>query len=118
VVDDEADVLNLTRIILERANYEVQTVLSVEEAFSKIEESTPDLILLDVVLPDMDGCELCKRLKENPETSSIPVVMYSASGGDRTLTRVREAGADDFLLKPFTVEQLLTTIQKHLRSGV
>ena len=113
-VDDEVDTLNLVRIILESAGYTVEMAEIGREAFEKIDFRKPDLVLLDIRLPEMDGYEICRRLKEDPETKYVPVVMFSASGSEHTAERAREAGADGFLVKPFTMDQLLDAVGQHL----
>ncbi len=79
-----------------------------------ISQEKPDLILLDIKMSGMDGYEICRKLRQNPETTTLPIIMFSASDSKMTRTRAREIGADDFLLKPFAIEQLLDVIKKHL----
>ncbi len=114
VVDDELDTVNLVRIILGTEGYPVQTAQDGQEAFLRISQEKPDLILLDIRLPGMDGYEICRKLKRSPETATVPIIMFSASDSKLTRTRVREAGADEFLLKPFTIKKLLGVVTKHL----
>ncbi len=113
VVDDEIDTLNLVKMILETESYKVQIAQDGQEAFSRISQEKPDLILLDIKMPGMNGYEICRKLKRSPETATVPIIMFSASDSN-TKTRVREAGADGFMLKPFTIEQLLDVVKKHL----
>ena len=114
VVDDEPDVLNLAKIVLERAGYKVVTASNGIEAEEKIPSEQPDLILLDVVMPKKNGFEVCKVLKENPDTSHIPIIIFSASGSRGNRESASKAGADDFLLKPFTIEELTDIVLKNL----
>lgn len=114
VVDDEADSLEIMRMILENAGYDVQTASNGQEALSKINEQKLDLIFLDVKMPKMDGKELCRKLKRDPETAKIPVVLHSASGNEQTRARAIEAGADGFMFKPFTMEKLVGIVKEHL----
>jgi DNA-binding response OmpR family regulator len=114
VVEDEADTLNLAKIILETEGYKIQTASDGQETFKTIDKRKPDLILLDLRLPDIDGYEICLKLKGRSETESIPIVMFSASGGESSKERALEAGADDFLGKPFTMAQLLDVVKRHL----
>ncbi len=113
VVDDEADTVNLAKLILETEGYLVQTANDAQEAFLKINQQKPDLIFLDVRIPKINGYEICKKLRQKPETATVPIVMFSASNGN-TKTSVRDAGANDFMLKPFTIKQLLDVVKKHL----
>lgn len=106
VVDDEADSLEIIRLILENEGYKVQTASDGQEALSKASQQKPDLIFLDVKMPELDGYEVCRRLKSLPETTMIPVIMHSASGSEQTRAQAREAGADDFMFKPFTIKKL------------
>ncbi len=114
VVDDEADTLNLAKIILETEGYKIQTASNGQVTFKKIDQQKPDLILLDIRLPDIDGYEICRKLKGRSETETIPIVMFSASSGESAKERAFEAGADDFLGKPFAMAQLLGVVKRHL----
>jgi len=114
VVEDEADTLNLAKIILETEGYKIQTASDGQETFKKIDQRKPDLILLDIRLPDIDGYEICRKLKGRSETETIPIVMFSASGSESAKKRALEAGADDFLGKPFAMAQLLGVVKRHL----
>ena len=114
VVDDEADSLEIMRIILENAGYDVQTASDGQEALSKIGEQKVDLVFMDIKMPKIDGYELCRRLKQDPETAKIPVVMHSASGSEQTRIQAYEAGANGFMFKPFTMQKLVAIVQKHL----
>jgi CheY-like chemotaxis protein len=114
VVDDEADSLEIMRMILENEGYEVQTASDGQEALSKISQQKLDLIFLDVKMPKLDGYELCRKLKRDPETTKIPVVMHSASGSEKTRAYAHEAGADGFMFKPFTMKKLVGIVKKHL----
>lgn len=114
VVDDEVDTLNLTRIVLETEGYEVETAKDCKEAFDKIVEGKPDMILLDIRLPGMNGFEMCRQLKSQMETKSIPIVMFTASGSKRIKKEVHEIGANGFLLKPFNIDKLIEVVKTHL----
>ncbi len=114
VVDDEADTLNLAKIILETEGYKIQTASNGQVTFKKIDQQKPDLILLDIRLPDIDGYEICRKLKGRSETETIPIVMFSASSSESAKERAFEAGADDFLGKPFAMAQLLGVVKRHL----
>lgn len=116
VVDDEEDTLNLTKIVLENEGYEVQTALNHTEAFEKIQTAMPDVILLDIKLPGMDGFEICRRLRSRAKTKAVPIIMFSASINEKTLKQTQEIGANGFLLKPFNIGKLISVVKKHLGS--
>jgi len=80
----------------------------------KAREEKPDIILLDVMLPGPDGFEVCKRLKENPETCNIPVVIVSVRGSEEDRKKAFEAGCADYIVKPFEIQDLIKAIRKHL----
>jgi len=112
VVDDEPDVLTLTKLILEGAGISVITASNGKEALQKAEDEKPNLILLDVVMPGKSGFEVCKILKSQPQTRSIPVIIFTVLNRDVDRTLSVEAGADDFLPKPLEPEDLLLLVKK------
>jgi DNA-binding response OmpR family regulator len=113
-VDDNDDILEVLRYILEDSGYVVDTLSDGHFLFDKIKEHTPDLILLDIMLGDMDGRALCRDVKAQQETHGIPVILVSASH-DIAAT-LRQIGApDDFVAKPFDLDELLNCIQKQLQ---
>ena len=93
----------------------VVTAVDGEEALKKIPEEKPDLILLDIMLPAMNGYQVCRRLKTDPETETIPVVVVTAKSQESDKFWAKETGADDFLTKPFEMEELLQKIQDNLQ---
>jgi two-component system phosphate regulon response regulator PhoB len=115
VVDDEPDLLELIHYNLTKAGYDVASVLSGEEALAHVRASLPDLIVLDVLLPGLDGLEVCKALRRNPTTASIPIVMLTARSEDADVVAGLELGADDYLTKPFSPRVLLARIKAVLR---
>ncbi|MBD3206943.1 response regulator [Candidatus Bathyarchaeota archaeon] len=114
VVDDEPDILDLTRMFLENEGYKVFTAGNSEEALKIVENMIPDIILLDIVMSGFDGLETCEILKSNPITGDIPVIMFSALGREEDKAKSREAGACDYIIKPFSKETLLKKIKAHL----
>src|SRR5262245_23765096 len=115
VVDDEPDLLELVHYNLTRAGYDVACVMSGAEALSHAQLHPPDLILLDVLLPDVDGLEVCKALRRHPQTERIPIVMLTARSEDADIVAGLELGADDYLTKPFSPRVLLARIKAVLR---
>ncbi|MCP8315187.1 MAG: response regulator [archaeon] len=116
VVDDEQDILELARVILENKGYEVITAKDGNEALEKVSASKPDLIILDIIMPRKNGLEVCKILKSNPKTKSICILMFTVLGRDSDREQGLKAGADDYLVKPFSAEELIETIKKYLAS--
>lgn len=114
VVDDENINLRLVSRLLEMEGYEVVTAQSGEAALHLIEQTRPDLALLDVMMPVMDGYELCRRLRQNPVTAQIPIVMLTALVDENDRLKGIEAGADDCLPKPFDVDVLRTILKRFL----
>ena len=115
VVDDEPDLLELVHYNLTKAGYDVACVMSGEEALAHVRSSPPDLIVLDVLLPGLDGLEICKALRRNPTTAGIPIVMLTARSEDADVVAGLELGADDYLTKPFSPRVLLARIKAVLR---
>ena len=114
VVDDEIINLRLVSRLLEIEGYEVISAQNGEAALRLTGQSPPDLALLDVMMPDMDGYELCRRLRQNPKTVGIPIVMLTALVDENDRLKGIEAGADDCLPKPFDLEMLRTLLTRFL----
>lgn len=118
VVDDEEDILNLVEYNLTRENYKVHCVETGEEALEAARSLHPDLMLLDLMLPGVDGLEVCKKLKYNPDTAKIPIIMLTAKGEETDIITGLEVGADDYISKPFSPKILLARVRATLRRGV
>lgn len=114
-VDDNDDILEVLRYILEDSGYIVDTLADGQYLFDTIKKHTPDLILLDIMLGNMDGRVICKELKKNKETCHIPVIMVSAS--HNIAETIKQDGPDDFVAKPFDLNVLLNAIQTQLTSA-
>ena len=115
VVDDEPDLLELVHYTLTRAGYQVYCVKSGEEALTQVEARPPDLIVLDLMLPGMDGLEICQRLKRVSQTAAIPIVMLTARSEEVDVVTGLELGADDYLTKPFSPRVLSAHVKAVLR---
>lgn len=115
IVEDEEDVLELIRYNLEKSEYRVETALDGRAALDKARAGKPDLILLDLMLPKVDGLQVCRTLKNEPNTSTIPVVMLTAKGTEADIVAGLEMGADDYITKPFSPRVLLARIKAVLR---
>jgi two-component system phosphate regulon response regulator PhoB len=112
-VDDNEDILEVLQLILEDSGYEVETLTNGHLLFDKIKAHRPDLILLDIMLGNMDGRELCKNVKSTIETNDIPVILISAS--HNLSDRFKPCDApNDFLAKPFDIKELLDKVHTHL----
>jgi len=113
-VDDEANVTRLEQVLLQRSGYRVVTAADGMQALARLEEERPDLILADITMPHLDGIELLRRLKANPETASIPVILVTAKAQDGDIFEGERAGAALYLSKPFSPMQLLEAVQRTL----
>jgi len=115
IVDDEQDILDLLSYNLELAQYKTQSIQNGIEVFKELEKSNYDLILLDLMLPGMNGIEVCKKLKENSSTSSIPIIMITAKGEENDIVRGLEIGADDYISKPFSPKVVIARVEAIFR---
>ena len=115
VVDDESDLCELVKLHLEKSSFSVKTFLSATALFNVLQTELPNLIILDLMLPDMDGMEVCKLLRSHSRTSRIPIIMLTARGevSDRVLGL--ELGADDYVTKPFSPRELVARVKAVLR---
>ena len=110
IVDDNLTNVKVLQTRLAAEGYEIVTAADGEEGLAAARQHAPDLILLDVMMPKLDGFEVCRHLKSEPETSGIKVVMLTARGTDVDRARGRDAGADDYFIKPFSPVQLLNKV--------
>ncbi|MEX0817753.1 MAG: response regulator [Gaiellales bacterium] len=111
VADDDPDILTLVGFRLERAGYEVLPARDGEEALALALERQPDLAILDVMMPKLDGYEVTQRLRDDPATSGMPVILLTARVQEADITRGFEAGADDYIKKPFSPQELRARVQ-------
>ena len=114
VVDDDENILSLERTILEQKGFAVTTADSGAEALEVLGKEDFDLVLLDVMMPEIDGFTVCRRIKEEPRTKEIPVIFLTAKGGGEALAEGFESGAIMYINKPFTANKLLTIVNTML----
>jgi len=117
VVDDEPDVLDLVTYNLAQAGFQTDTAADGAEALRKARASAPDLILLDLMLPEMDGLEVCKLLRRDAKTSSIPIIMLTARASEIDRIVGLELGAADYVPKPFSPRELILRVKKRLEQN-
>ncbi|MEW6386642.1 MAG: response regulator transcription factor [Thermodesulfobacteriota bacterium] len=115
VVEDDADILQLLKYNLAKEGYQVTGVVSGEEALKAVKSSEPDLILLDLMLPGIDGLEVCRKLKREARTSRIPIIMLTAKGEEADIVTGLELGAEDYITKPFSPRVMLARVRTVLR---
>src|SRR5262245_10235968 len=115
VVDDEQDAIDLIEYNLQNAGYRVITANDGVEALQKTRSSIPDLIVLDLMLPELDGLEVCKILRRDPATSNIPIIMLTAKASELDRVLGLEIGADDYVTKPFSPRELVLRVKKQLQ---
>jgi two-component system, OmpR family, phosphate regulon response regulator PhoB len=115
IVEDEEALTLLLRYNLETQGYEVETIARGDEADTRLREGTPDLVILDWMLPGLSGIELCRRLRARPQTRQLPIIMLTARGEESERVRGLSTGADDYIVKPFSVPELLARVNALLR---
>src|SRR6266567_6663029 len=115
VVEDEPDIRELVIHHLKREGYQVSAAASGEEALRQVLSVPPDLVLLDLMMPAMDGLEVCRRLRQDPSTATLPIVMLTAKGDEVDRVLGLEIGADDYVVKPFSPKELLARVRAVLR---
>lgn len=114
LIDDEPEIIETVKFLLGLKNFEVVAAMDGVEGLEKAKSEKPDLILLDLILPKLNGYEVCARLKRDPDTKDIPVLILTARDEAESILRAYRAGADEYIVKPFTTTVLLEKINKHL----
>jgi DNA-binding response OmpR family regulator len=117
VVDDDENILSLERTILEQKGFDVTTAGGGEEALRVLRKDAFDLVLLDVMMPDKDGFEVCRQIKQEPRTKNLPVIFLTAKGGGDALAEGFDSGAVMYINKPFTANKLLTIVKTMLEQA-
>lgn len=115
IVEDEQDILQLVKHYLEKEGFRPVTAMSGLEALKKVKEDKPDLVVLDLMLPEMDGLEVCKRLRSVPDTAMLPILMLTAKAEESDTVVGLELGADDYVTKPFSPKTLVARVKALLR---
>lgn len=116
VVDDEKHIVRLVEVNLQRAGYDVVTAYDGVQALEMVKQERPDMLVLDVMMPRMNGFEVLKQLKANPETQEIPVIMLTAKAQDADVFKGWQSGVDSYLTKPFNPMELLTFVKRIFES--
>lgn len=111
--DDDEGIVDIIRIVLEERGYDIQVTTKSEQVLDLIKQKKPDLILMDLWMPRLRGEEIVKKLKDNPDTAAIPIIVISASRD--TVTIAKQIGADDYLSKPFDIEDLEKMVDGYLQ---
>jgi len=117
VVDDEPDILELVRLNLAQSGFQVSTAENGEEALAAIRRNPPDLVVLDLMLPDRSGTEVCREMRGDPKLRDVPVIMLTAKGEEVDRVVGFELGADDYVTKPFSPRELILRVRAVLRRG-
>lgn len=116
VVDDETYIVELVKFNLEKEGYKVLVAYDGITALNIANEQRPDLVILDIMLPNLDGLEVCRSMKQNPELKAIPIVMLTAKGEEVDTVLGLEMGADDYIKKPFSPRELVARVKARLRA--
>lgn len=117
IVEDEEDIRELIQYNLSREGYQVTTAGSGEDALSALATAIPQIILLDLMLPGLDGLDVCRELRSRPGTAEVPILIISAKGEEADIVTGLEIGADDYVTKPFSPRELLARVRAVLRRG-
>ena len=117
IVDDEPDILRLTSLRLRKLGYDVLTAADGKEALEIITNEKPDLVLLDLLMPFMDGAEVCKRVKNDKKLRHIPIILFTAHSDTTIPEKTKKLGAEDYIVKPFDPEELTYKVEEILAQG-
>ncbi|HEV2174098.1 MAG TPA: response regulator, partial [Nitrospira sp.] len=115
IVEDERDILQLVKLYLEKEGFRTVTATTGTEGLSSAKQDKPDLIVLDLMLPEIDGLEVCKRLRSAPETAMLPIIMLTAKAEESDQVIGLELGADDYVTKPFSPKALVARVKALFR---
>jgi DNA-binding response OmpR family regulator len=115
IIEDEKDILNLIALTLEKAGFYAKKFATGGEFISYLNKNVPDLVILDLMLPDIDGLDICKNIRQNPKTHFLPIIMLTVKGDEMDKVLGLELGADDYMTKPFSPRELVARIKAVLR---
>jgi two-component system, OmpR family, alkaline phosphatase synthesis response regulator PhoP len=118
LVDDDEQILKSLKIYLELENYQVTTAENGREALDKVREDMPEIMVLDIMMPILDGYQVLEKLKEDPETSRLPVIMLTAKGQDIDVLKGYKMGASSYMTKPFNLNELVENIEMVLKNDL
>ena len=116
IVDDEADIIEILQFMLETSGYECVTAMDGEEGLKLAREINPDLIILDVMMPKINGYKICRLLKFDNKYKDIPIFMLTARSQDEDKLIGEETGADEYITKPFNVDEVVSTVKEYIGS--
>ncbi len=116
LIDDEVDIVDLVKVRLELSNYHIVPLYTSKRSLEIAKKEKPDLIIVDIMMPDKDGYEVCRELKADKETRHIPVILFTAKPEQKEVLKTiyQDVGADDFILKSFNMDELLGKIETHM----
>lgn len=114
IVDDEPNIVVSLEFLMKREGFEVAVAMDGEAALKSVEEKTPDLVLLDIMLPKKNGFEVCQTIRANPELQAVKIVMLTAKGRDTEVAKGTALGADAYMTKPFSTRELVTKVAEML----
>jgi DNA-binding response OmpR family regulator len=117
VVDDEPNIVLSLEFIMKQAGFEVRVARDGDEALGAIEASPPDLVLLDVMMPNRDGYDVCQTIRANPAWKGIHIIMLTAKGRDIEREKGMALGADDYITKPFSTREVIARVEQFLDTG-
>lgn len=115
IVEDEPDLVELVTVSLRKANYDARGFTDAGAFLKSLEKKIPDLVILDLMLPDMDGMDICRHMKRNESTAGVPIIILSAKSGETDKVLGLELGADDYVTKPFSARELVARVKAVLR---
>jgi DNA-binding response OmpR family regulator len=117
IVDDEPNIVTALEFLLKRSGYDVLLATNGAEALERVESDRPDVVLMDVMMPIKSGFEVCQRMRERPELAQIKIVMLSAKGSEAEVSKGLSLGADLYITKPFSTQELVATINRLFEPG-
>jgi DNA-binding response OmpR family regulator len=117
IADDEPNILTALEFLLKRAGYDVRTATNGEEALALVESYAPDLVLIDIMMPGKSGYEVCQRIRERSDWRHIKIVMVTAKGREAEISKGLSLGADLYVTKPFSTQELIAAVDRLLAAG-